>query len=78
MINPQWLELPMSRSNLQGPKDIRLIEVRLYMDYLYDGRAMIMKSQERPCVNCSAKLLQFLRKQRVFLSYIFTDNNSYA
>ena len=30
MINPQWLELPMSRMNFHGPKDVRAIEVRLY------------------------------------------------
>ena len=30
MINPQWLELPMSRANFHGPKDVRAIEVRLY------------------------------------------------
>ena len=31
MINPQWLELPMSRTNFYGPKDVRAIEVPLYM-----------------------------------------------
>ena len=31
MINPQWLELPMPRTNFHGPKDIRAIEVRLYL-----------------------------------------------
>ena len=30
MINPQWLELPMSHTNFHGPKDVRAIEVRLY------------------------------------------------
>ena len=30
MVNPQWLELPMSRTNFHGPKDVRAIEVRLY------------------------------------------------
>ena len=25
MINPQWLELPMSRTNFHGPKDVRAI-----------------------------------------------------
>ena len=30
MINPQWLELPMSRTNFHGRKDVRAIEVRLY------------------------------------------------
>ena len=32
MINPQWLELPMSRTNFHGPKDVRAIEVRLYIE----------------------------------------------
>ena len=31
MINSQWLELPMSRTNFHGPKDVRAIEVRLYI-----------------------------------------------
>ena len=30
MINPQWLDLPMSRTNFHGPKDVRAIELRLY------------------------------------------------
>ena len=29
MINPQWLELPISRTNFHGPKDVRAIEVWL-------------------------------------------------
>ena len=32
MINPQWLELPRSRTNFHGSKDVRAIEVRLYHD----------------------------------------------
>ena len=30
MINPQWLELPMSWTNFYGPKHVQAIEVRLY------------------------------------------------
>ena len=30
MINPQWLELPISGTNFYGPKDVRAIELRLY------------------------------------------------
>ena len=38
IINPQWLELPMSRTNFHGPKDVRAIEVQLYKeDSLQDG-----------------------------------------
>ena len=32
MINPQWLELPMSRTNFHGPKDVWATEVRLYLN----------------------------------------------
>ena len=31
MINPQWLELPMSRINVHGPRVVRAIEVGLYL-----------------------------------------------
>ena len=30
MTNPQWLELPIYRTNFHGPKETRAIEVRLY------------------------------------------------
>ena len=30
MIDLQWLELTISRTNFHGPKDVRAIEVRLY------------------------------------------------
>ena len=32
MINSQWLELLMSRTIFWGPKDVRAIEVRLYLN----------------------------------------------
>ena len=31
MIKPQWLEPPMSKTNFHDPKDVRVIEVRLYL-----------------------------------------------
>ena len=31
MINPQWLELPMFRTNFHSPRDVRAIEVTLYI-----------------------------------------------
>ena len=42
MINPQWVELPMSRTNFHGPKDFRAIEVRQYMykDFMEKGVLM--------------------------------------
>ena len=36
MINPHWLELPMSRVNFHGPKDAQAIEVRLYKLFKFD------------------------------------------
>ena len=46
MINPQWLELPMSRTNFHGPKDVRAIEVRLYFVSLCSAPTRV-----RVCVN---------------------------
>ena len=45
MINPQWLELPMSRTNFHGPRDVRAIEVRLYKDGLVEEKYKV-KSKE--------------------------------
>ena len=35
MINPQWLKLPISRTNFHGPKDVGAIEVWLYFRYFF-------------------------------------------
>ena len=35
IINPQWLELPLSRTIFHSPKGVRAIEVRLYMFYVF-------------------------------------------
>ena len=32
MINPSWLELPLSQTNFHGPKGVRAIEDRLYLE----------------------------------------------
>ena len=45
MINPQWLELPMSRTNFQGPKDVRAIEVRLYFSF---NKSILLPVKSRP------------------------------
>ena len=37
MINPQWLELSMSRTIFYSPKDVRANEVRLYIKPSPDG-----------------------------------------
>ena len=39
MINPHWLELPLSRTNFHGPKGVRAIEVRLYFQFGYYTQA---------------------------------------
>ena len=30
ITDPQWFELPISRTNFHGPKDVWVIEIRLY------------------------------------------------
>ena len=42
MINPQWLELPMSRTNFHGSNDVQAIEVRLYL-VLISLKMLILK-----------------------------------
>ena len=51
MINPQWLELPMSRTNFHGPKDVRAIEVRLYFDNVWhtDGYRQVLADKLAKC-----------------------------
>ena len=40
MIKSHWLELPISRTNFHGPKDVRAIEVRLYLSRMLLRRTM--------------------------------------
>ena len=35
MINTQWFEQPMSRTSFHGLKDVRAIEVRLYVPFFF-------------------------------------------
>ena len=39
MINPQWLELPISRTKFHGPKDVRVTEIRLLHCFLLTSQA---------------------------------------
>ena len=39
MIKPRWFELPMSRTNFYGPKDVRAIEVRLFIETVLTATA---------------------------------------
>ena len=47
MINPQWLELPISITNSHGPKDVRAIEVRLYFVVSKQSENMVYISYAR-------------------------------
>ena len=33
-IASSWFELPMSQTNFHGPKEVRAIEVQLYVDFI--------------------------------------------
>ena len=53
MINPDWLELPMSRIHFKGPKDVRAIEDLLLLKHCiryYDTLLPIF--YERDGINC--------------------------
>ena len=45
MINPQWLELLMSRTIFYGPKDVRATEVRLYKQMFGPHRGALPQSE---------------------------------
>ena len=49
MINPQWLELPMPRTNFHGTKDVRATEVRLYFVSFICGILAFILSLLVPC-----------------------------
>ena len=69
MINPQWLELPMSRTNFHGPKDVRAIEVRLFMvnfsfwlENVYHSRVLqFLLAKSKLNLNCFTVLLSIRR-----------------
>ena len=52
MINPQLLELPMSRTNFHGPADVRAIEVRLYMSKGNNSEMDMSKGNNKHGTNC--------------------------
>ena len=46
MINLQWLDLPIFGTKFHGPKDLRAIEVWLYLSYLTAPRKPLLKSEK--------------------------------
>ena len=42
IINTHWLELPFTRTNFQGPKDVQAVEVKMFMGaiQLYIGKML--------------------------------------
>ena len=43
--NPHWLEQPLSRTNFHGPKDVRAIEVRLYILMKFKDKIHLFRNQ---------------------------------
>ena len=41
MINTKWLELSVSRTNMHGPKDVRVTEFQLYRPQVADGKGVL-------------------------------------
>ena len=67
MINPQWLELPMSRTNFHGPNDVRAIEVRLYTDLritLFDKLQLKMPAKKLNTDECFESFHNFINPSR--------------
>ena len=47
MINPQWLEQPLSRTIFYGPKYVRGIEVRLYLHCIVEAQFQRHRKKRR-------------------------------
>ena len=67
VINPQWLELPMSRTNFHGPKDVRAIEVRLY------NASCLIKDNNNICSVLFKTSVLFCSVTTVYISPAFTS-----
>ena len=61
MINPQWLELPISRTNIYGPKDVRVSEVRLYFPNAQSNMLYILTPSPIQGHDPAATLAQYWR-----------------
>ena len=48
MINHQWLELSMFRTNFHGPKDVRAIESRPYNSNHYNEQSKELNGDLQP------------------------------
>ena len=51
MINPQWLELSLSRRNSHGPKDVRAIEVRLFYATKKHGIPIVLLPRQKELIS---------------------------
>ena len=72
IINLQWLELPLSRTNFHSPKGVRAIEVRLYIVIRHYE---LIKSETKQCLKhterCSERIRVFLLfSERLFGSFL--------
>ena len=65
MINPQWLELPMSRTKLHGPKRVRAIEVGQYL-YTYQVDKVMISQRLKSTINA----IMFGQKKETGLSCV--------
>ena len=59
MISPQWLEQPISRTNFFGPKDVRHIEVLLYLAH----KKKRICFQEENILSCYSR--PFFRRNKI-------------
>ena len=75
MINPQWLELPMSRTIFHGPKDVQAIKVRLYFGTL--RRGVILSGELSPSeLYLSHSEKRSTLKERIYSPYLENRNIS--
>ena len=82
MINPQWLELLMSRTNFHGLKDVRAIEVRLYiggnLGALFRIRQQMWKVGPNWCVFDCVEVLRPSQPNGVMSTAISLPNHTFT
>ena len=71
IINLQWFELSMSRANFYDPKDVRIIEIRLYKVWLIKPIPVFWLHYIKNLCNAEAMFPNNIWWKGVFMIFLF-------
>ena len=72
-MNPQWLELPLPRTNFHSPKGVRAIKIRPYLHKTFTKNVLYVKYMRLLCF-CTQKMTKsfYLTAAMIIVrSYLF-------